>query len=116
MQRYIPDFTSVVKPLRDITKDDTKFVWDSHCDEAFTNLKESLTNDTVMSYFDTSRETELVVDVAPCGLGAILTQIYHSKDGGREVKVVSYASQGLDDVARDSGHSLGCGALSPLPV
>ena len=98
VQRYIPGFASIVKPLRGLTKDDAEFVWDSHCDEAFAKLKESLTSDTVMSYFDTRRERELVVDAAPCGLGAILTQIYHSKDGGREVKVVSYASQALDDV------------------
>lgn len=98
VQRYIPGFASMVKPLRDLTKADTEFVWDSHCDEAWAQLKESLTSDTVMSYFDSGLETELVVDAAPCGLGAILTQIHYSRNGDKEVKVVSYASRALDDV------------------
>ena len=64
------------------------------------------------------------MDAAPFDLSAILTQIYHSKDGDREVKVVSYASRAcrVTDVEslatrrRSERLWLFVGELSPLPV
>lgn len=98
VQRYIPDLATMVKPLRDLTKQDTEFEWTSECEYAWSKLKDSLTSDTVMSYFDQKLETELVVDASPYGLGGILTQIHYSQSGEKEVNVLSYASRSLDDV------------------
>ena len=58
-------------------------------------IKEQLTGDKVMAYFDQSKETELITDASPFGLSAILIQ----KTPGREDrKVVAYASLSLSDV------------------
>ena len=54
------------------------FDWTPECEAAWIRLKDSLTSDTVMSYYDPNLSTELVVDASPCGLGAILTQIHTS--------------------------------------
>ena len=58
-------------------------------------IKEQLTGDRVMAYFDQNKETELITDASPFGLSAILLQ----KTPGREDrKVVVYASRSLSDV------------------
>lgn len=56
-------------------------------------IKDSL---TVMSYFDPAKDTELVVDASPVGLGAILYQ----KNGKGERHTIAYASRALSDVER----------------
>jgi len=95
VQRYIPGLTNIVKPLRDLTNQDAVFEWTSECEDAWSKLKEGLTNDTVMSYFDRELTTELVVDASPHGLGRILTQVHHHHDDQREVRIISYASRAL---------------------
>ena len=52
-------------------------------------MKECLLSTAVMAYFDTGKETLLVVDVSPVGIGAMLVQDGH---------IVSYASCALSDV------------------
>ena len=77
----------------------TRPEWTSECEDAWSKLKESLTNDTVMSYFDREFTTELVEDGSPHGLGGILTQVHHHDDDQSEVRIISYASsRALDEV------------------
>ena len=47
-----------------------------------------------MAYFDPEKDTELIVDASPVGLGAILTQ----KTCDSEKKIVAYASRSLSPV------------------
>ena len=44
-----------------------------------------------MAYFDPNKETQLIVDASPVGLGALLTQ---------NGKVIAYASRALSDVEK----------------
>lgn len=97
VQRFIPGLATLAKPLRELTKQNSDFVWSEECDQAWKQLKTSLTSSSVMAYFDPRLKTELVVDASPVGLGAILTQI-HDKDGRRDTQVVAYASRALDEV------------------
>lgn len=99
LQRYIPDFASIVKPLRELTKQSVDFKWTEECENAFDMLKGSLSGSEVMSYFDPGLVTELVVDASPIGLGCMLTQKEFYKDGkSPNVRVVAYASRALSDV------------------
>ena len=95
VQRYIPGLATLVKPLRELIKTSTNFVWSDECESAWITLKSSLTDSSTMSYFDPNQKTELLVDASPVGLGAILTQI--DADGDRRY-VVAYASKSCDDV------------------
>ncbi|KAK2140620.1 hypothetical protein LSH36_1289g00082 [Paralvinella palmiformis] len=98
VQIYIPGLASLVKPIRELTRKNSLFEWTSECEDAWLKLKDSLTSDTVMSYFNHKLETELVVDASPHGVGAILTQIQPTDDGRRDVQIVAYASRALDDL------------------
>ena len=72
--KFIPNFSDTTKPLRELTKKDTPFQWKEEHDRALQKVKELLTSDTVMAYFDKDKQTELTTDASPWGLSAILSQ------------------------------------------
>lgn len=87
--RFIPNYSTITAPLRDLTKNNVNFEWGKNQQESFETLKRDLTSDKVMAYFDATKQTVMIVDASPLGLGALLTQ-----DG----KVISYGSRVLNDV------------------
>lgn len=89
MARFIPHYATISEPLRRLTKKDTNWRWTEEEEAAANKLKEALTGAEVMAYFDPKKETDILVDASPVGLGAVLTQ-----DG----RVLCYASRGLTDV------------------
>nr|AAB34004.1 pol gene product {Gypsy/Ty3-class retrotransposon Cpr1} [Clupea pallasi=herring, testis, sperm, Peptide Transposon, 175 aa] [Clupea pallasii] len=94
--RFIKDFASISAPLRELTRKDTPWHWGPEHARALQTIKDSLTSNTVMSYFDPGKDTELVVDASPVGLGAILYQ----KNKSGERRTIAYASRALSDVER----------------
>jgi len=89
--RFIRNYVDIVVPLRDVTHKDVEFKWHQVNQQAVDQLKCSLTSDDVMAYFDPRKETVLIVDARPVGLGAMLTQ--HGKE-------ITYASKALSSVER----------------
>ena len=71
-----------------------KFEWRQEHSEAFEELKNMLSSDTVQAYFDPQAEHELYIDGCPVGLDATLTQ---RKLGEQCWRVVQYASRSLTD-------------------
>ncbi|KAJ8004144.1 hypothetical protein DPEC_G00155720 [Dallia pectoralis] len=57
--RFIKDFASISAPLRELTKKDTPWHWNPEHARALQTIKDSLTSNTVMSYFDPAKDTEL---------------------------------------------------------
>ena len=98
VSRFITDYATITEPLRQLTRQDTPFNWTSECQNALNELKARLTSETVMSYYDPTKPTELTVDASPVGLGAILAQKGTSSTGDEEVHIVAYASRALTDV------------------
>ena len=88
----MPKFSDITQPLRELTKKNVRFKWTEKEDVAFKKVKEILTSDTVMTYFDKKKQTELVTDASPWGLSAILSQHTPGKDDRR---IVAYVSRSL---------------------
>jgi hypothetical protein len=42
-RRFIPNFSKISKPITELLKKSTKYVWSKECDEAFQTLKKLLT-------------------------------------------------------------------------
>lgn len=82
-------------PLRELTKKNIPFEWQSRHQQAFNKLQASLTEDAVLSYVHLSKETELIVHALPTGLAAILLQ---RKSGNDHANVVAYGSRALTNV------------------
>ena len=56
--------------------------------EERTSIKEALTEARDMAYFDPKKDTNILIDTSPVGLGAVLTQ---------NGKILCYASPALTD-------------------
>ena len=93
ISQFIPNFATITEPLRRLTHKGVKFVWQPEHEEAYYKLKTAMINSPVMSYFDISKKTRVVVDASPVGLSAILAQTPPGKD--TPPSIIAYASRAL---------------------
>ena len=85
---FIHNLADKSVPLRDLTKQDVPFMWEDHHQRCFDKLKQTVTDDSTLQYFDTSQTPVLQTDASLKGLGATLLQ---------NGKPVAYASKSLSD-------------------
>ncbi len=74
LSQYIPRYADKSAVLRDLLKKDTPFLWHEDHEAAFVALKEAITAETCLQYFDRNSPTVLEVDASMKGLGACLVQ------------------------------------------
>lgn len=89
LSRFAPHLSEVNAPLRQLLRQDSKFVWNTNHDKAFQAMKDLITQQPgpVLTYFDPQKELRLQVDASKSGLGAVMLQ-----DG----KPVACASKSLN--------------------
>ena len=85
VSRFIPNYSTITEPLRRLAKQDEIWMWTDEQETSFQTLKDTLTGDTIMAYFDPSKKKKWV-NANPVWLAAILSQ---------ENIIVSYASCAL---------------------
>jgi hypothetical protein len=85
-QRFMPNFSKIVKPVTELLKKGSKYVWSDACDEAFKHLKKLLTTSLVLAQPDTTKSFDVYCDASATGLGGVLLQ---------EGRVISYSSRQL---------------------
>ena len=98
LSRFIPHYADLTADLRSLTKKDTPWTWTKTHDEVFRKLKEAMTTAGTMAYFDPKKDTRLIVDASPHGLGAILCQT--APNNPENLKVIAYGSRALTSVER----------------
>jgi hypothetical protein len=81
---FIENFSKIVKPVIELLKSNTSYVWSDKCEASFQELKTCLTTTPVLTLPDTSMDFVVYCDASRQGLGCVLMH------GG---KVVSYASR-----------------------
>ena len=72
-----------LKPMTELLKKDTKFIWTEECEASFQELKKCLVTSLVLILPDQNKDYAVYCDASRRGLGAVLMQ---------EGRVVSYAS------------------------
>ena len=72
-RRFIPNFSKIAKPLTELLRKNTPFVWNRRRDEAFTTLKDLLTSEPLLQYPDSTKPFVLTTDASNEALGAILS-------------------------------------------
>ena len=82
-QRFIDNFSKIAKPMTELLKKDTKFIWTEECEGSFQELKKRFVTSQVLILPDQTNDYEVYCDASRRGLGAVLMQ---------EGRVVSYAS------------------------
>ena len=97
--RFINNFSTLTEPLRNQVKFNKSDLsdWGEIEDEAFKNVKNSLTTNS-LAYFDPNLNTELVVDASPVGVAAVLLQVDPLDKNKRNV--IAYASRTLSEYER----------------
>ena len=99
--QFIPNYATLVDPLRALTRKNIRWSWTENHQECFDKLKEILKSNALLNYYDPSLPTEIVVDASPYGISCILAQYENGKNVPR---VVSYHSRALNAVERRYGH------------
>ena len=89
---FIPNLSDKAANLRNLLKKDAEFVWDANHDKCFAELKETITEDATLQYFDVQKTPTLQTDASQRGLGAALLQ---------DRKPVAYASKSLSSTERN---------------
>ena len=85
-------YADVTRPLRQLTNKSVRFKWDKDCQKSFEELKELLTSDTVMAYYDPKLPTRVYVDESPVGVASTLAQL-HVVNNEKVWRPVDYTSR-----------------------
>ena len=64
LSKFIPRYSSLTEPLRQLTYKDAKFKWNSEEKEAFEKFKASITSESTMAYFNPSRTIVVRVEAS----------------------------------------------------
>ena len=87
VKKFAPNLAEMAKPLRDLTKKDTAFVWEEQVHgKCLSEIKQTLTQAPVLKYFDPDLPTVLQCHASMNGLGACILKQSHS---------IAYASRSL---------------------
>ena len=74
LSKFLPQLSELSEPLRQLTKKDVAFVWDSVHDQAFAKLKQLVTAPPVLKFYEPDKELVIQCDASKTGLGAALMQ------------------------------------------
>ena len=89
-RRFIPQFSTIAKPLTKLTEKDQGFRWGEEQEAAWATLKQKLLTSPVLAYPDPQVEFILDTDASAYGIGAVLSQV---QDG--QERVIAYGSRSL---------------------
>ena len=91
LARFIPNLAQHLEPMRVLTRKNADWNWTAECQQAFEKIKNLITEDALLAYFDMNKELFLQVDSSQSGVGCFLHQ-----DG----RPIEYASKTLTDTQR----------------
>ena len=94
--RFIPNLSSMLRPLYDLTKKRVRWEWTKECQSSFDQAKASLSSAGVLAHYDVDRPLKMYCDASSQGVGAC---IVHQFPDGVE-RPVAYASKTLSDAER----------------
>ena len=86
LAKFLPHLSDITKPLRDLTRNDTEWIWESSQQNALDTLKKAVASTPVLRYYNLADEVTIQCDASQSGLGAALMQ---------NGQPVAYASRAL---------------------
>ena len=73
-RRFIPNFSSLARPLTELTRGDAAFEWTTEASHAFSEIKRQLCNAPTLRTFDANLATRVCSDASKFAIGAALQQ------------------------------------------
>jgi hypothetical protein len=95
-RKFIPHFAHIAEPLIELTRKKRVFRWNTACQEAFDQLKSSLSSAPVLAHPDPDRDFFLATDASDYAIGAVLFQ----RDGTGNERPVRFLSKTLSSSER----------------
>ena len=91
-KRFIPQYSTLTHPLRQLLRKQTTWSWPEECQAAFETLRDSLSSQSCVGYYDPEKETTVYTDASPFGISAVIIQNTPNKG---DHKLISYSSRAL---------------------
>ena len=91
MAKFLSKLSELSEPLRNLTKEETQFIWSDVQEGAFSKLRKMLTEPPLLRYYDLEEAVTIESDSSDCSMGAVLMQ------AGRPV---AFASHTLTETER----------------
>ena len=91
LSRFIKDFSSKTSVLRDLLKKDADFIWEEHHQKVLDDLKQEISDKSLLHYYDTQQPIYVHCDASIRGLGSALLQ--YNKNN--ELVPIAFASKSL---------------------
>jgi hypothetical protein len=85
-QRFMPNFSSITKPLTKLLEKGVPFVWTNDCEVSYKALKDKLVNAPILALPESGKHFTVYTDASRIGLGCVLMQ---------EGRVIAYGSRQL---------------------
>ena len=100
LAKFIPRYASLTQPLRELTRNETKFHWGPEEQNAFEKLKQSISNDDTIAFFHPERPTMVRTEGSYNeGLSAAYFNAPR-EDGNRSTSSVVLSPMSNGDIAR----------------
>ena len=96
-RRFIKDFSKIARPLHDLTKKDTPFVWGSAQQDAFDTLKKAFTSQPILAVWNPDLPTRIEVDASSYATGGVISQ----KHADGFWHPIAYRSQSMSEAERN---------------
>ena len=74
LSKFCHNLSKTAPPLRDLTKENSTFLWSSNHEDAFNTAKNLITSATALRYYDSTLPITLQVDASEDAIGGVLLQ------------------------------------------
>ena len=95
LDRYIPDLSTKTIPLRKLLEQNVLWMWNNEQEKAWKELKELVSSEPVLKFYDPNKPIKISTDASWSGLGAVLQQLH-----GENWLPVAYGSRSVTDCER----------------
>ena len=92
LAKFLPNLSDVTEPLRRLLDKDVQWHWNDTHEKSWKQVKQLITREPVLKYFDPNKEVTLECDASESGLGAVLLQ---------EVQPIAFSSRALTSTERN---------------
>ena len=87
---FVPNLAASCVHIRALLNKDVEWTWSHEHEEEWKQIKEILSTEPVLAYYDVNKTTKVSTDSSKDGLGAVLLQLH-----GEQWKPVAYAARSL---------------------
>ena len=71
--KFIPNMSTILSPIYNLLKKETKFTWTESCEAALKKIKDIIASDIVLTHFDPNLPIFLTTDSSDLGIAAVLS-------------------------------------------